>query len=250
MSASPSAFPRLARVLLVAGGTAGLLVAGACANAPGLVILQNQIPSVEMTSGNCVVSTDLTVSNPGPGVFDVAMDHPRPYFVYPMIQSRLPSITTGGIERNTISVHAVRATIKAPPGFDPGWAADCPASTDWPQAAALDPAQSRALIAQGFQPCHATRLADLIGTQPIFFTIELTAVADRYGDTLLSAPFPFGVQVCAGCLQSMFPNTPTCASAPNPNPFLGNPCNIAQDGPAVLCCTDAQGGLVCPAPGG
>jgi hypothetical protein len=60
--------------------------------------------------------------------------------------------------------------------------------------------------------------------------------------------FPFDVQVCAGCLQSMFPLVPSCANAPKPNLLHGNPCNIAQDGPPVLCCTDPSGALICPAP--
>jgi hypothetical protein len=120
----------------------------------------------------------------------------------------------------------------------------------------LDPAQTRALSAQGFQACHAIRLKELVAagaipgdlSQPVYFTLVLTAIAERSGDEVQSNPFPFQVQVCAGCLQSRYPLTPTCADAPRPNPLKGNPCNIAQDGPQVLCCSDAGGALICPAP--
>jgi hypothetical protein len=73
-------------------------------------------------------------------------------------------------------------------------------------------------------------------------------VADRSGGHVFSDPFRFSVRVCAGCLQSMFPDTPLCSAAPKPNPFPGNPCNIAQDGPEVLCCFDPNMTLICPAP--
>ena len=90
----------------------------------------------------------------------------------------------------------------------------------------------------------------LTGNASIAFrphTLSL-AVADRAGSTQRSDSFPFQVQVCAGCLQSMYPVVPLCADAPHPNPYTGNPCNIAQDKGTVLCCRTPGGDLVCPAP--
>ena len=247
---------RRTRALTLAGGLAGLC-AGACANpSASLVILQNQVPEVDTVTGACFGPVDLTAGNLGSGVFDVALDRARPYLLYPLIQSRLPSVVSGGVERNGLSLRHVHVQIKAPPGIDPAWEAGCPGTFDWPEAASLDPTQLRTVVVPGFQSCHAQRLHDLIEqrvipadlSQPVFFTLELTVVADRSGGNVSSDPFPFGVQVCAGCLQSMFPATPLCAAAPKPNPLRGNPCNFAQDGPDVLCCFDDKMLLICPAP--
>jgi hypothetical protein len=235
----------------------GAILLVGCANPGGaLIILQNQVPTVDATSNACVVSTDGTASR-GVGLFDVDLDRPYPYFVYPLVQSRLPSImAAGGIERNAVALRSVRVEIKAPPGIDPGWAAGCPGKFDSPATAVLDPEQTRAVSAQGFQTCHARRLRELIAagaipgdqSQPVFFTLQLTVVADRSGSEVLSDAFPFQVQVCAGCLQSMYPLVPACADAPKPNPLHGNPCNVAQDFGLVLCCKDPAGALICPAP--
>ncbi len=229
-----------------------------CAEPSGtLIILQNQVPTVDSTSNACTVSSDSSTLSLQSGLFDVDLDRPYRYFVYPLVQSRLPSIkTAGGIERNSIVLSAVRVAIQAPAGVNPGWAAGCPGTFDSPAAAVLDPAQGRALVTQGFQTCHAQRMNELIAegaisgdaSQPVYFTLELTAVADRSGSELLSDPFRFQVQVCAGCLQWMYPLTPTCTDAAKPNPHPGNPCNIAQDTGPVLCCTDVGGALICPAP--
>ena len=234
-------------------GTAAL----ACANPTAtVVILQNQKASPDKDTGMCVTTTDL--GNPRlAGVFDVNLDRDYPYVVYPLVQSRLPSlITSGGVERNTITLRAVRVQIEPPPGVNPNWQAGCPGTFDWPASAVLDPDASRALEAEGFQPCHARHLRELIQArqipsdlaQPVFFTLKLSAIAERNGSALASDPFPFEVRVCAGCLQAQFPSTPSCNDTPKPNPSPGNVCNIAQDGPQVLCCLDDKGALVCPAP--
>jgi hypothetical protein len=232
-----------------------MVMFGACASPPSqLIIVQNQVPTVDSMSGGCVISTDALVFR-GSGVFDVNLDRPYDYFVYPLVQSRLPSIvTSGNIERNRISLRALRVSIKAP--VEPGWEAGCPGTFDSPVAGLLDPEQIRAFSARGFQTCHSARMRQLIAdgvipsdlSQPVSFTLELRVIADHNGTELQSDVFPFSVQVCAGCMQAMFPDIPRCADTPKPNPLPGNPCNIAQDGPKVLCCVDPGGGLVCPAP--
>ncbi|MEO5766972.1 MAG: hypothetical protein ABIS92_01350 [Polyangia bacterium] len=229
----------------------------ACADPAGtLLIVQNQIPAVDDKGGVCTFSTELSDPSLAYGIFDVDLDRPYPYFLYPLIENRFPSVQTGGFERNSLLLRRVNVSIKAPAGVDPGWAAGCPGSFSSPASGQMDPGSTRAVRIQGFQGCHAQRLRQLIVdgaipgdlNQPVFFTLQLTAVADRSGSEQSSAVFPFDVQVCAGCLQSMFPSTPSCADAPKPNPLHGNPCNIAQEGPEVLCCTDPGGALICPAP--
>lgn len=234
-----------------------LAMLGGCANPTGtLTIIQNQKPTVD-DSGACVVSSDSSQVPSSDGLFDVDLDRAYPYYVFPLIQNRLPSLkTAGGIERNAIVLHHVEVTVQAPPGVNPGWDPRCPGTFELGASAVLDPTQSRAFRIEGMQMCHAQRLRELISegaipadtNQPVYFTLQLTAVATRSGDEQRSDPFPFQVQVCAGCLQSMYPTVPLCTDAPKPNPFRGNPCNIAQDFGQVLCCKDPSDKLVCPAP--
>jgi hypothetical protein len=245
--------PAMARQLVV-----GLLLLAACANPSGtFVILQNQVPTVGPVPGTCVVSADTTLDVRQAGKFDVDLDRPYPYFVFPLLQNRLPSImATGGIDRNSLSLRSLEVAIKAPAGIDPGWVAGCPEVVPSPVAFRLEPGGTLAVTAEGFRTCHAQRLRTLIAlgmipadlSQPVYFSLVLTAIADRSGSRLVSDPFEFQVQVCAGCLQDTYPQIAACADTPKPNPSPGNPCNIAQDGPNVLCCKDPAGAVVCPAP--
>ena len=249
---------RVLAAILIASGLASLGAGGSgCANPPAtVVILQIQKPKIDADTHACVVGTDLQDPRLD-GVFDVDLDRDYPYYVYPLVQNRLPSLqTSGGVQRNAVSLTAIRVDIKPPAGVNADWAAGCPGTFDSPASVMIDPNQTQALAVRGFLPCHARRLRELIAqmaipadnSQPVFFTLDLKAVASHNGDSVESDPFQFQVSVCAGCLQSMFPLTPACIDAPKPNPRPGNLCNIAQDGPQVLCCLDSQGGLVCPAP--
>gem|GEM_PF-6857208 len=232
--------------------------AGACASPPGtLLILQDQIPVPDSTTGICAVTADSSDPSRASGRLDVDLDRPYSYYVYPLIQNLLPSIQTiGGVESNMMLLRSVRVDVKAPAGVDPGWAAGCPGTFDAPATGVLVPGSTRAVEVEALRICHAERLRQLIAngqipgdlSQPVYFTLELTAIADRSGSEQKSSVFPFEVQVCAGCLQSMFPLVPACADAPKPNPLHGNPCNIGQDGPTILCCTNPAGALICPAP--
>lgn len=233
------------------------VVAAGCANAPTtLVILQNQKVIPDTTTGLCTPTTDLSLPLLS-GIYDVDLDQDYPYYVYPLVQSRLPSLmTAGGIERNSVVMSALRIEIQAPAGLELAWPAGCPATFDAPASLVVDPQSTRALTARGFLPCHAQYLRQLIRqgsipanpSQPVYFTLSMKALASRDGAELDSDAFPFQVGVCAGCLQAYFPATPMCIDTPKPNPRPGNPCNPAQDGPQVLCCVDAKGALLCPAP--
>lgn len=230
----------------------------ACAQPAGtLVIVQNQIPAFDDKTGRCTVTADSTQQSLVYGVFDVDLDQPYPYLAYPVIENRFPSLKdSAGVERNQLSLRRVLVSIKPPAGVDPAWASGCPGDFSSPASGLMDPGSARAVTVQGLLPCHSSHLRDLIAAsripsgldQPVYFTLQMTAVADRSGSEQSSAPFPFEVRVCAGCLQPMYPAIPACADAPKPNPLHGNACNIAQDGPAVLCCTNPGGAVICPAP--
>jgi hypothetical protein len=228
-----------------------------CANAPStLVILQNQLVTPDMTTGVCTPTEDLDSALLS-GTFDVDLDHDYPYLLHPLLESRLPSLQTAdGIERNSLTLTALHIEIQAPAGVSPDWPAGCPATFDAPSPLVIDPQQTRALTVIGLEPCHSQHLRQLIkdgaipasSAQPVYFTLAIQAIATRDGSTVESEVFPFPVAVCAGCLQAYFPATPMCIDTPKPNPKPGNPCNLAQDGPQVLCCVDAAGALLCPAP--
>jgi len=235
-----------------------LVVAGVgCANAPStLVILQNQLVTPDMTTGTCTPTEDLDSALLS-GTFDVDLDKDYPYILHPLLESRLPSLQTAdGIERNSLTLTALHIEIQAPAGVSPDWPAGCPATFDAPAPLVIDPQQTRVLTVNGLQPCHSQHLRQLIkdgaipasSAQPVYFTLAIQAIATHAGSTLESDVFPFPVAVCAGCLQAHFPATPMCIDTPKPNPDPGNTCNVAQDGPQVLCCVDPAGALVCPAP--
>lgn len=250
-----------------AGVIAGWLALGAVASLMGceaktngvLVILQNQRVSMDSasTGPSCVPSDDLGAGRSS-GRLDVALDKPVPYQVFPLVQNRLSSLVSGGVERNNLAVRALHMKIEPPPGsgitFPPG----CPAEFDQAAAANIDPGQTRPFSANGMEACHtaviqqaaAAGAISVSETQPVTFTIVMTAVAERGGDTVESDSFRYGVDVCAYCLQVGGNQTPACSATPKPNKYKGNGCTPGQDDPGLLCCIDQANGnkVICPAP--
>ena len=85
-------------IVLAAAVVAGVAALGGCARPSGtLIILQNQAPVLDSTTNACKVATDDDARLMG--TYDVDLDRAYPYFVYPLVENRLPSvITTGGVE--------------------------------------------------------------------------------------------------------------------------------------------------------
>jgi len=249
--------------LLLAAASAG----GCVADSGLLVILQNQQPVVDDSTMTCNAGSMPSPVAVGSGVLDLEVGAAPGYVAYPMVQSRLPSRASvvGGSDPNTIYLDGVRGTLYPPPGVTMNWPLDCPATFFFPAAVALLPGASQGIVAQVIRPCQAQAIHDLFSagflppdlTQQVLFTVEMRAVGRlASGDEVPSDAFRFSVRMCIGCLQTGFsdvapmnwPNRPSCAAAPKPNPHHGNPCNMAQDWGPLLCCTGADGQPVCPAP--
>jgi hypothetical protein len=70
---------------------------------------------------------------------------------------------------------------------------------------------------------------------------EVTIRGDLGSDEVTSNPFQYPISVCTDCVVNV-----TGACPMTGTPRTGDACNIFQDG-VVDCCTDANGGLTCPA---
>jgi hypothetical protein len=246
----------------IAGSVAlAMVLLGGCeAKTNGLlVILQNQRVSKDAAStGPACVPTDDLAAGRSSGRLDIALDKPIPYQVFPLVQNRLASLVSGGVERNNLAVRALHMKIEPPAGSGITFPAECPAEFDQSAAANIDPGQTRAFSANGMESCHtaiiqqaaAAGAISVSETQPVTFTIVMTAVADRGGDTVESDSFRYGVEVCAYCLQVGGNATPACSATPKPNTYKGNGCTPGQDDPGLLCCIDPANGnkVTCPAP--
>lgn len=226
------------------------------------VIVQNQVP--EIVSGVCAVPSKAADSRqiPGTGAYDVDLDKPYPYFLYPLLRNDLPiSASENTIEVNRIEYTGVEVKIEPPAGVAFPSTADCPTEFKFAERATIPPTGEVGSAVQVFLPCHSAALLNLFnsGALPkdfathVRFKVTIRAVGKHAGSTLKSDPFEYIVRVCKGCLQTgyapMFapfdyPGVPAC-TALTVNPYNGNPCNPAQDG-QILCCRKADGKLDCP----
>jgi hypothetical protein len=249
----------------------GLAAAGGCVSNEGLlVILQNQKPVADETTGICNAGMTASAALVGTGVLDLETSSPPAaapaYIAYPLVQSTLPvrAANPGEFEPNMVSIEGVRGTIIPPPGLTMTWPDGCPANFYSPYTATLMPGAMLGLTAQVISPCQAKAIHVLFASgdlpsdlgQRVLFTIEMRAVGSMNGGGEIdSDAFRFSVRTCIGCLQTgssiaqyNFPARPSCSAAPKPNPAHGNLCNPAQDEGPILCCTDDMNQIVCPAP--
>ena len=243
---------------------------GCIDNSGLLIILQNQTPTVvDVASHNCQAGSTASAAPVGSGVLDleIGTNPPPLYMAYPLVQNTLPvrAAGAGEIEPNSVYVDGVRGVLVPPPGLTMTWPVDCPATFFWPSTAALLPGTTLGLSAQVIRPCQAQTIHDLFASgdlpsdmsQQVLFTIEMRVVGRvTSGSEITSDAFRFSVRVCIGCLQTgfsdiaqfNFPARPSCGVAPKPNPYHGNPCNLAQDTGPLLCCTGEMNQPICPAP--
>jgi hypothetical protein len=241
-------------------------LAGGCVEDAGIVvILKNQIPEFDSQSGRCEISAAGGDISRNEGILDLAVSDAPNYFVYPVVQSRLPALAVEGrAEPNMITLTHLRVTIQPPPGFPFTWSG-CGNSSDPSFGIALPPGATGSAAVEAILPCQAKQILEQFKpgglnpdlTERVYFSLEMRAFGTRSsGDEIKSDPFRVPVRVCVGCLQTGFsdlaqynyPALPMCGVAPRPNPHKGNPCNLDQDIGPVLCCLDNNGKAICPSP--
>ena len=255
--------------LVLAAGFCGV-VGGACVAESGImVIVQNQIPVFDSVTGMCSGTATGSDVPAAEGVLDLGVGDTANYLMWPVVQSRLPALSTmGRAEPNTVHLSHMHVTIHPPAGYNFPWsdpASGCGDSSDPSFPQLLDPGASASTRIEAVLPCQAKQILAQFrpgGLNPdlnerIYFTLEIRAHGSRSsGDLIASDPYKFPLRVCVGCLQTGFldlaqynyPGLPRCDVAPRPNPHKGNPCNIAQDTGPLLCCLDDSSKPVCPSP--
>jgi hypothetical protein len=258
----------MSRIGIGALSAAALALLGGCVDTGGgLAIIQNQVPTIEVSMGqaaSCTIPAESSAKRNVLGTYDVALDKSYPYDVYPLISNELPVIMAA-IDPNLIEVTRFSVKIEPPPTVMVAWSPACPAEFDFPTPISLRAGEQASAIVQGMRPCHGDLLRQLMQqgrisssfSEQVIFRLILRAKG-RHGSTeIRSTPFEFPVRVCYGCLQTGFgdpqyadfgfPRVPACDKLVS-NPFPGNPCNPAQDvGPLLCCAMDAEGKqLECP----
>ncbi|MDX2020510.1 MAG: hypothetical protein SF187_09730 [Deltaproteobacteria bacterium] len=239
------------------------LLAGCTTDVNGaFIIVQNQVP--ELVSGACAVPSKASETRQiaGTGAYDVDLDKPYPYFLYPLLRNDLPvAATEGTIEVNRIEYTGVEVKIEPPAGVAFPSTADCPTEFKFAERASIPPTGEVGSAVQVFLPCHSATLLKMFnsGALPkdfatyVRFKVTIRAIGKHGNGTLKSDPFEYIVRVCKGCLQTgyspmfapfEYPGVPAC-TALAANPYQGNPCNPAQDG-QILCCKKADDKLDCP----
>jgi hypothetical protein len=214
---------------------------------PGLYILQNQVPEPE--DGVCLVPAERGQVRQTQGIYDVGLDRGYGYQLYPLVSSALPETSEGALtELNLIAYEGVEVEIEPPPGITVNFPPECPAEFDYPDRFTLAPGEDVASIVNVMLECHSVALRALFpaGQQDrqFLFSVSVRAKGRHGNDTIRSEPFEYPVNVCFGCLQKGFGagledlDFPALANCDNlaANPYIGNPCNIAQDSGPVLCC--------------
>lgn len=248
----------------VLGACAALVLASCVEHGSPLLIVQNQVPMIE--ERGCLIPGMRTEIRNAMGTLDVALDKSYPYFLYPLVQSRLAPMGGAGIDPNRIDITTFQVRLEPPPTVDVAWSPACPARFDFPAPVLLDPGAEASSIVEVIRPCHADLLRQLFQqgrlspdmSERILFRAVVRAKGRHGGTEIVSDPFEFPIRVCYGCLQTgfadpefvefNFPRVPPCSKLAA-NPYLGNLCNPGQDRGPILCCArDPMGrDLECPA---
>jgi hypothetical protein len=245
----------------------------------GLLIRQDQYLEPG-GSENCVISATPTEQQRVEGTLDVTIpDVSRNgYLFYPLVENQLGQFTgvAGGgeslaEEKNNITLKAfhVSLSVENRDGFS--WPGDCSGDFDYPVVTqVLPPGGTVSAFVKLIRPCNAKAIFDVMNaewsanesTTAMVVNARVRAKGHLGSGTIESPPFDFTVTACFGCLQTgytqsqaaafQFPNIAKCSDLAS-NPYVGEPCNSAQD-QLILCCADsfdAQGqatSIRCPAP--
>jgi hypothetical protein len=246
----------------------------------GLLIRQDQYLEPG-GSENCVLSATATEQQRVEGTLDVTIpDVSRNgYLFYPLVENQLGPFTgvasTGTAspaeEKNSIMLKAFHVSLSVENRDSFSWPDDCSGDFDYPVATqVLPPGGTVSAFVKLIRPCNAKALFDAMNAEwnasesanAMVVNARIRAKGHLGSGNIESPPFDFMVTACFGCLQSgytqtqaaafQFPNIAKCSDL-DANPYLGEPCNSAQD-QLILCCADsfdAQGqatSIHCPAP--
>ena len=246
----------------------------------GLLIQQDQWLEAGTGAATCSVPATATSERRIEGVLDVALPWTTHYLFYPLVANQLDSFSglagsasTGGVEeKNNIRMGSfhVKLDVTFIAGTSFTWDSGCSGEFDVPADTwLLAPGSVISEIVEIIRPCNTAPLFRYLQGQyvpglayPEVKVATSIRAKGRLGSSEIeSPPFDFPVQVCYGCLQAgysdstaaqfSFPAVPKCSDLTT-NPYMGDPCNPAQD-QLLLCCAtrwDDQGNALaveCPA---
>lgn len=230
--------------------TFALLVFG-CANQgdEGMTVINNTA-----VSGSCTLSGDS--SQPFKSHGSIFALSPNGYLLTPLIQSRV----TLGTELNadplqkTIFLRGadVSLTLKAVSIETNGQYSVTQPESNIGQfsvlfAGSLPPGGT---VNVGFEVIPPSILRDVLSKSGVNLSTsdlnaevlaEVTIRGDLGGDEVTSSPFQYPISVCTDCIVNVIGACPLTGA-----PRTGDACNVFQDG-VVDCCTEADGGISCPA---
>ena len=230
----------------------------------GLLIVQNQYLAPG-GSENCTISATTTAKQRTEGTLDVTVPSvsQNGYLFYPVVQNQLGPFTgvAGGTsspaeEKNNIILKAFHVSLSVEDNDSFVWPDDCSGDFDFPVVTQLiPPGGSASAFVKLIRPCNALALFGSLDAQfqagaaasRLVVKARVRAKGHLGSGTIESPPFDFRVNVCYGCLQTgytqagavpfEFPNIAKCSDLAS-NPYVGEPCNSAQD-QMILCCADS-----------
>ncbi len=264
MTASNFRFlPRLIALAIPVGVFLSLAACRVDDGPTGLLIRQAQ--DLQAGASSCTVPATATATQKSEGVLDVTIPAvgENGYLLYPLVENQL-GVLSGlagaekslAEEKNNVILKAfhVSLSLENREGF--AWPEGCSDSFDYQVVTqVLPPGGTASAIVKLIQPCHAMAISQVLdaewqaGVSPTPFVIQAKVRAKGHlgSGTIESPPFYFTVNACYGCLQTeysqpeavpfRFPNVAKCSDLTT-NPYVGEPCNPAQDVP-ILCCADS-----------
>lgn len=245
-----------------------LLFAADCSIDDGpqaIAVVQAQIPT-SPAGGGCTIPGIKSELRLTQGTLDVALDRDYPYKLYPLIENKLVSFSSGAgkapvEEQNNLIVSGFRVGIAPPAGAGPiPWDPACPGEYEYSrETLTLAPGSTAGATVQAIRGCNTKVLRQQFLDGAVGFDknidaevvvrVTILAMARHGSKDIESAPFTFPVRVCYGCLQTgytdpefadlEFPAVAACGDL-LANPYMGNPCNAGQDA-VILCCAPDPG---------
>jgi hypothetical protein len=226
------------------------LATGCAANSgdEGFLILNNSAPPI----GMCTFSGDLTQPYIPAGFLSTVSS--SGYILNPLLESRITALTGQEVQRSLtimgarVDLKVVSATVTSATGAITNVTTNLPSElTHFQQlvSATLAPSGSAnvtfEMVPWAVIP-NLTSGAAIGATDRFHATIDATVTmyAEMGGSEVDASAFHFPVTVCNDCLVNVIGACPIAAVN------KGNACNPFQDF-TVDCCTNAAGGLVCPA---